>query len=148
MAIGLVSFSTFAVAEDARDEQVRFTHGTSVTTIKATITGWESVNYKLRARAGQSMIVVLNTSNSGNYFNIYTPGKGPGDAAVFIGTSRGNRYEGILPTDGEYTVQVFLMRNAARRNEKANYTLEIGIDGQAKIGSSDTGIIAWPVKTK
>ena len=67
---------------------------------------------------------------------------------MFIGTSQGNRYEGILPTDGEYTVQVFLMRNAAHRNEKANYTLEIGIDGQAKIGSSDTGIIAWPVKTK
>ena len=76
MTIGLVSFSTSAVAEDARDEKVQFTHGSSDTTIKATISGWESVNYKLRARAGQSMIVVLNTSNDGNYFNIFTPGKG------------------------------------------------------------------------
>ena len=133
MVIGLVSLATVAVAEDARDEQVRFAHGTSGTTIKATITGWESVNYKLRAKAGQSMFVDLNTGNGGNYFNIFPPGKGPGDAAMFIGTTQGNRYQGTLPTDGEYTVQVFLMRNGARRNEKAEYTLKIGIDAQANI---------------
>ncbi len=130
MVIGLLSLVTVAVAEDVHDEQVRFAHGTSGTTIKAAITGWESVNYRLQAKAGQSMFVDLNTSNGGNYFNIFSPGKGPGDAAIFIGTTQGNRYQGVLPTDGEYTVQVFLMRNAARRNEKAEYTLEIRIDAR------------------
>lgn len=47
---------------------------------------------------------------------------------MFIGSQQGNHFEGTLPADGEYTVQVYLMRNAARQNEKANYTLEIGID--------------------
>ena len=128
MVIGLLSLVTAAAAENNRDEQVRDLHGTSGTTIKATITGWESVNYKLQARSGQFMTVEMKTSNGSNYFNIYSPGKGPGDAAMFIGSTLGNHYEGTLPTDGEYTVQVFLMRNAARRNEKAAYTLKFRID--------------------
>jgi hypothetical protein len=74
------------------------------------------------------MVVALKTDNGGNYFNIFTPGKSPGDEAMFIGSTQGRRYEGTLPADGEYTVQVFLMWNSARRNEMANYTLEIGID--------------------
>lgn len=74
------------------------------------------------------MVVVLKTDNGSNYLNIFVPGKRPGDEAMFIGSQQGNHFEGTLPADGEYTVQVYLMRNAARQNEKANYTLEIGID--------------------
>jgi len=33
--------------------------------------------------------------------------------------------------DGEYTIRVYLMRSAARRNEIANYTLTVGITGSA-----------------
>jgi cell division septation protein DedD len=32
-----------------------------------------------------------------------------------------------LPADGEYTVQVYLMRNAARRNAVASYRLEMDL---------------------
>jgi hypothetical protein len=32
-----------------------------------------------------------------------------------------------LPADGEYKVQVYLMRNAARRNAVASYRLEMGL---------------------
>ena len=127
MVVGLVLLSMPAFAQDARDERVNFTRGTSGATIKETITGYQTVNYKLDAKAGQSMVVVLNTDNAGNYFNIFAPGKAPGDEAMFIGSTQGVRYAGTLPADGEYTVQVFLMRSAARRNEKANYTLEIEI---------------------
>jgi hypothetical protein len=124
----LVTLSMPAFARDVRDESVRIAPGTISKTINETITGYQSVNYKLCAKAGQHMVVVLKTDNGGNYFNIFVPGKGPGDEAKFIGSQQGGRYEGTLPTDGEYTVDVYLMRNAARRNEKANYTLEIGID--------------------
>ena len=124
----LVTFSVIAFAQEARDESVRFAPGTSSATIKEIITGYQSVNYKLGAKAGQHMVVVLKTDNGSNYFNIFVPGKGPGDEAMFIGSQQGGHYEGTLPADGEYTVQVYLMRNAARRSEKANYNLEIGID--------------------
>ena len=139
MATGLALLSMPVFAQDARDERVQFASGASSTTIKETITGRESVNYKLNAKAGQSMVVVLNTDNASNYFNVFAAGKAPGDEALFIGSTQGGRYAGTLPEDGEYTVQVFLMRNAARRNEKANYTLEIEIKGTAKTSSSDAG---------
>ena len=45
----------------------------------------------------------------------------------------GNHFLGPLPADGEYTVQVYLMRNAARRKEVANYRLSLNLspaDGQ------------------
>jgi len=124
----LVTLSMVVFAQDTRNELVRFAPGTSSETIKETITGYQSVNYKFGAKAGQHMVVILKTDNGSNYFNIFVPGKGPGDEAMFIGSTLGDRYDGTLPADGEYTVQVYLMRNAARRNEKANYTLEIGID--------------------
>jgi hypothetical protein len=50
---------------------------------------------------------------------------------VFIGSTEGNRWTGLLAADGEYTIRVYLMRSAARRNETANYTLTVGITGSA-----------------
>lgn len=147
LVCGLAFLSIPAIAQDVRDEQVQFARGTSGATIKETITGRQEVNYKLGAKAGQTMVVILKTDNASNYFNIYAPGKGPGDEALFVAAMKGSRYEGILPADGEYTVQVFLMSNAARRNEKANYTLEVEIKGTAKTSSSDTSAVDWPADT-
>jgi hypothetical protein len=36
-----------------------------------------------------------------------------------------NQYQGILPQSGDYKIRVYLMRNAARENEVANYSLEM-----------------------
>jgi len=79
------------------------------------------------------LVVTLDTDNASSYFNIFT--KSSGDEALFIGSIYGNSYEGKLPADGIYTVQVFLMRNAARRKEKANYTLGISISEAASTHS-------------
>jgi hypothetical protein len=147
MTTVLALHSLPSLAEDARNERVQFIPGTNSATIKETISGYQTVNYKLNAKAGQSMAVVLNTDNASNYFNIFAAGKAPGDAAMFIGSTQGERYAGTLPADGEYTVQVFLMRNAARRNEKANYTLEIEIKRTETTSSSNAGNVAWPANT-
>jgi hypothetical protein len=36
----------------------------------------------------------------------------------------------MLPIDGVYTVQVYMMRNEARRKEKADFLMDITIDGE------------------
>ncbi len=55
------------------------------------------------------------------------PAAGGGEA-IFVDQRRGpHRFSGALPADGDYVVQVYLMRSAARRNEVANYTITIGI---------------------
>jgi len=43
----------------------------------------------------------------------------------------GQPYTGMLPTDGDYNVRVYLMRSAARRNEVSNYELTISVTGHA-----------------
>lgn len=134
ICLALISHSSFA--DDSRDENVQFAPNASSTAIKETITGYETVNYKLDAKTGQLMEVDLKTDNTATYFNIFVPGKGPGDEAMFIGSINGSHYEGTLPADGTYTVQVYMMRSAARRNETANYTLEFSIEAAQKSQNS------------
>ncbi len=146
----LVSVSDPEAAENARQVTVQFATGANSTTLKEIIKGEQSVNYKIRAAAGQHMFVELSSDNGSNYFNIYLPGRSPGDEAMYVAAMGGLRYKGILPVTGEYTVSVFLMRNAARRDEKANYSLELTIKGKAKpepTPAPQSDSIHWPVKT-
>jgi hypothetical protein len=112
-----------------RIEAVHFTKGATSTVIKGQVKGDNFVDYHLRAGAGQTLSVELKTGNASSYFNILPPGSS--DVAMFIGSTSGNRFSGLLSTDGDYTIRVYLMRNAARRTESANYTLNVGISGQA-----------------
>lgn len=125
---------------EVRKERVQFKSGTSGTTLQGTIKGEQTVHYLIRANAGQTMTVNLSTNNGGNSFNIFAPGTLPGnDAAMFIGDINGNRYEGTLPSTGDYLVQVFLVRSAARRNEVANYRLQINIAGKTNTDATVPG---------
>ncbi len=114
-----------ALCGDIRSEQVQFAKGETGSSIEGRIQGGEIVDYLLGARAGQRMNVHLTTDHTANYFNILAPGET--EAAIFIGSVKGNRFKGILPSNGEYTIRVYLMRSAARRDETGNYKLDISI---------------------
>jgi len=130
MACALVAGSSWAFAADGIESRpLQFTKGASSATVKGSLKGDKTIDYKLRAKAGQTMSVTLKTSNSANYFNVLPPGS-TGEA-IFVGSTGGNEWTGPLPADGEYTVRVYLMRSAARRNETADYTLTVGITGSA-----------------
>lgn len=117
----------FPVAAQNIDvKPITFAPGTSSATVKGAIRGDQTVDYTLRAKAGQNMQVALQTSNASNYFNVLPPGS---EAALANSSVSGNDWTGVLPVDGEYTLRVYLMRSAARRNETANYTLAVGITG-------------------
>lgn len=137
----LALFSLRAYAAENRYEEVRFARGTSSTTIRSSVTGYDTVNYTVDARAGQNMTVSLRSNINANYFNIYAPGNGPGDGAMFGGETNGNRYSGRLPASGRYTIQVYLMRSVARRNVRADFTLSIAISGSG--GSAMAPAPGW-----
>lgn len=124
-----------AAQDEMRTESVHFAAGATGTTINGSITGRESVLYKIGAEAGQRMQVSLVSANTSTYFNVYAPGKGPGDEALAAGSVIGsmmpdlNRFDGELPQSGEYTVSVYLYRNAARDGQSATYALDISITG-------------------
>lgn len=125
--LGLVFFSAQLHAEEKRKPGILFGPGVSSSVIRGTLSGRESTNYQLRARAGQLIRVTLFTDNADNYFNIYAPGKDPGDEAMYIGAVSGNSFSGEVPADGIYTLQLFLMRSASDRKESASYTLKVEI---------------------
>ena len=132
LPVALVLFLTVspAFAGDIRTEQVRFQSGASSAVLEDSIKGYEIGDYILRASQGQYMNVGMATDNTANYFNILAPGEN--DVAMFNGSLSENQYEGILPSDGDYKVRVYIMRSAARREEVANYRLEIIITGESQ----------------
>ena len=123
----LMAAPALSAADDIKTQPVQFAKGHSSATIKGSITGYETIDYTLRARAGQTMTVSLKTKHGANYFNVLPPGSA--GEAIFVGATSGDDWSGTLPTDGSYTVRVYLMRSAARRNEAAHYTLDVGITG-------------------
>jgi hypothetical protein len=148
MACALVAASSWAFAADGIESRpLQFTKGASSATVKGSLKGDKTIDYKLRAKAGQTMSVTLKTNNSANYFNVLPPGS-TGEA-IFVGSTSGNEWTGPLPAaDGEYTVRVYLMRSAARRNETANYTLTVGITGSAAAASPLGNAPAGDAKVK
>ncbi|EWY41566.1 DNA breaking-rejoining protein [Skermanella stibiiresistens SB22] len=120
-----MAMPSVAFAQDVRQETVRFAPGTSGTTIRDSIKGDHSVRYSLRVRAGQKMSVQLDTSNASNYFNITAPNA---NEALFIGSTEGNGASLAVPASGDYVIDVYLMRNAARRGETAKYELTIHVE--------------------
>lgn len=114
-----------AAAQDhSRTERVQFARGASSATLHGNLHGYDTVDYVLGARAGQTLNVRLQTSNTSAYFNITKQGA---DEALFIGSTSGPQFTGSLPSSGDYVVRVYLMRNAARRDEHANYTLNVSV---------------------
>jgi len=129
-ALVLTLAPALALAQDAiREVRVQFPRGASSTTIKGTLKGRETIDYKLGAAAGQRMTVTLTTDNTANYFNLIEPGAG--DVAYFVGSNSGNHFEGELTQSGDQTIRVYLYRNAARRGETARYRLDVAIAGAA-----------------
>ncbi len=129
-AAALVLAAAGPVSADAaiRSEKVQFAKGASSAVIKGQLKGDATVDYTVRAAAGQTLAVKLQKTNAQNYFNVMPPGST--GSAMFVGDAGGD-YSGVLPADGDYVVRVYLMRPAARRGESSNYTLTVGVTGKA-----------------
>jgi hypothetical protein len=137
LALSFMLGGTAAIAQyDIRTERVQFARGAESAVVEGSITGYQTVDYRLGASAGQTMNVSMATDNGANYFNILAPGES--ETALFVGSSSGGQFEGVLPERGDYTVRVYLMRSAARRDEVANYRLEIAIADAAEASGGAT----------
>ncbi len=116
-------FAASAQAPGVQAERVQFAKGTSSKAIKGTIKGDQSRLFTVNLRAGQTLKVKLVTSNASTYFNVTAPGA---EQAMFIGSTSGTTFQDVIPSSGDYKIDLYLMRNAARRNETANFTITIG----------------------
>ncbi len=121
------SLSAYASAQPGIEKvKVKFEPGANNATVEGKIKGYQVIDYVLKAQKGQSMNVSMATKHTGTYFNIIPPHEKA--AAIFIGSIKGNQFEGKLKKSGKYKVRVYMMRSAARRKEVAKYRLEMVID--------------------
>lgn len=112
-----------------RTVRVKFDPGATSKVIEGSIKGSETIDYLVNAKQGQSMNVSLATQHGATYFNILAPHEA--EVAYFIGNTSGNQFDGTVPASGDQKIRVYMMRSAARRNERANYRLEIIVSGAA-----------------
>jgi hypothetical protein len=115
-----------AEIEGIENRRVTFAPGANSATVEGSITGYEGVDYLLNVREGQAMNVSMATQNTSAYFNILEPGET--EVATFIGSTSGNQFEGVAAKSGDYRIRVYMMRSAARRDETADYRLEMIVD--------------------
>lgn len=144
----MVGFSSTLAQDEVRMERISFERGQSQAKIDGSITGYDSVDYLVGARAGQEMSVLLETDHSSSYFNVIPPDEE--NVAVFIGSTSGNQYEGQLDLDGDWKIRVYLMRAAARRDEAANYSLTVSVTGKPDASkaraANDFGPSEWDAR--
>jgi hypothetical protein len=117
---------TVQAADKVTVVPVQFAKGAQSATVKGTFKGYDSINYTLVAKAGQTMTVNISGSSNAN-FNVFAPGAVPGQAEA-MGTGYVNeKWLGTLPASGKYTIQVYQMRASARRGEAVPHTLTVSI---------------------
>ena len=126
-ALALVAAPTFAQSDIVK-RPVQFAKGKSGATIKGSLTGDQTVDYTLRAAAGQTMTVKLSGGSS-VYHNVLPPGS-TGEA-LFVGSRDGNKSTTTLAAGGEYTIRLYQMGNAASSGKRSNFTLDVAIAGGA-----------------
>jgi hypothetical protein len=115
-------------ASDAKTVRVHFNKGATGTIVSGEIKGDEYILYKLGAKKGQFLTVYLRPDNASTGFNVYIPGRGPGDEALFHSDGGEAEYRGQLHVDGDHTVSVFLNRNAARQGQTSSFDITFEIE--------------------
>lgn len=124
-AVGLAAAllaGSVAAQDPVRTTQIALPAPGKSRLITGTIQGRASADYVFAGTAGMPLRIDLKSANPSAYFNLTREGS---DEALFAGALGGNAFQGTLPESGAYVVKVYLMRNAARRNAKASYTLRI-----------------------
>ncbi|HSE40229.1 MAG TPA: META domain-containing protein [Acidobacteriota bacterium] len=146
--LSIIVVTTLVAEENQPAKRLQFEKGKNETTVQGKIQGYDTAEYLIQAGAAQTIDVTLQTKHSATYFNVFAPGAQPGrDAALFAGEIGGQHFQGKLTIAGDYLVQIYMMRSAARRKETAQFTLNIRIEGTADFSAKSPEVGPWPIDT-
>jgi len=105
---------TAVTSAEAVTKQIQFAKGKTSASVSGKITGNDSMDYILRAGAGQTLTVDFKVSKRAAFFNVLPPGS-TGEA-LFVGSMNavGDHFKCALPSDGDYILRVYLMGGVPR----------------------------------
>lgn len=111
-------------------ERIKFKAGSSSGSVKGSVKGYDRKDYVINAKKGQKMSVNLKSSSTFVYFNIADSKDGfAADMPMDPKPLDVRDWEGTLHKDGDYFIRVYLVRAEARRDGKADFTLDVSITG-------------------
>ncbi|WP_109464883.1 hypothetical protein [Albibacillus kandeliae] len=130
LAFGLALSVLVHPAQAQEVSEVHFAPGTSGATLNGAVRGDDYFDYHLGARAGQLLIASLEVTDSNGdgtaYFNILPPGSS--GEAIWIGNMEAEQTAEVqLPSDGTYTLRVYLMGNDKDSEKTVGYALHVNI---------------------
>ena len=126
--VTFVALNSTSVFAKIIENPIVFKKGSYGTSLKGTFKGDDEARYTLHAKAGQQLKFKIKSTKNLAYLNIYAPEDKPGSAeAILKGAIVGSTGEITLPETGQYTLQLYQMRNTARRGEIVNYNIELKI---------------------
>jgi membrane-bound inhibitor of C-type lysozyme len=139
-SLAVVLLVTMSAARaDAR--RIKFAHGASSAIVSGSVTGDRSEQWVFGARAGQTLKIDFRPAKPMLYYNVRSG----------AGLMRNSSVEGndpwttTLPTDGDYTIDVYFMRAEARRGTKSDYqlTTTITAGGSARSASARKSVVRY-----
>jgi hypothetical protein len=113
-----------ALAQE-RQERIRFAPGATAATVTGSVTGYNDKQYVLGARTGQILSIDFRPSKSVLYYNVLKDGELLRDGSI----ESNDKWSKALPKDGDYVIDVYLMRAEARYGTKATFKLTASIMG-------------------
>ncbi|ENV92694.1 hypothetical protein F937_02093 [Acinetobacter calcoaceticus ANC 3680] len=129
----LISTTSLSALAKNIEQKVNFLQGSTHLTLTGKFQGYDDVKYRISAKNGQILRFNINSLGNLAYVNIFAPGKKLGkDNALLIGSTVGFKGELTLPVDGDYIIQVYQMRNSARKNKTVKYSLDIELLNKVK----------------
>jgi hypothetical protein len=123
----ILSFFVTVVFSQGTVKKISIPKGQTAITLSGSVKGYGFTDYQLNCSKGQTLEVQLIAANPANYFNVLPPGSA--DVAIYNSSTEGNKYKVLLTESGVFTIRVYLMRNAARRNESSKFTLKVSVKG-------------------
>ncbi|MDS7944460.1 DNA breaking-rejoining protein [Acinetobacter sp. V110_1] len=125
---GLIATLPLTVTAKNVENKVSFLKGSDQATLTGKFQGYDDVRYRVFAKSGQVLKFNINSYSNLAYINVFAPGKKPGkDKALLVGSTMGSSGELVLPVDGDYIIQVYQMRNSARKNRTVSFSLDLQI---------------------
>lgn len=129
----LISTASFTALAKNVEQKVNFLQSSPHTTLTGKFHGYDDVKYRIYGKKGQILKFDINSLGNLAYINIFAPGKKTSkDNALLIGSTIGFKGELTLPVDGDYIIQVYQMRNSARKNKTVKYTLDLELLSKVK----------------
>ncbi len=110
------------------DERIEFAPGTDSATIEDGVVLGTTNRYHLRAAAGQTMAIALESVEANAVFSVFAPDQ------TLISNPGVTTFAGTLPTSGDYLVEVATVRG------NATYRMDVQIVGPFPVTPSPVGV--------